>query len=191
MIQEIKNLKNKPINRLVVIFIFTLCLIIFALTVEFINNFFYFLRSYTHLPVSDILSDSIYLLVCILFFLTYSRLKKMEKGNFNGYMGEKRKELVKKFGFDTKNSAHCIRLLRMGIEFLVSGELNVFREDAPMLLDIKRGKWTLEEIKKEAERLFTLADEAYVRSTIPERPDRDGVEKIVKEIMMDYLTGDN
>ena len=76
MIKKIKNLKNKPINRLVVIFIFTLSLIIFALSIEFINNFFYFLRSYTHLPISDILSDSIYLLLCILFFLTYSRLKK-------------------------------------------------------------------------------------------------------------------
>jgi predicted nucleotidyltransferase len=121
----------------------------------------------------------------------YSQLKRMEKFAFNGYMGKKRKALVDKFGYDCKNAAHCIRLLRMGMEFLVSGELNVFRDDAPMLLDIKRGKWSLEEVKAEAKRLFVLADEAYVKSSIPERPDRAGVEKIVKEIMMDYLTGDN
>lgn len=80
MVKKIKNWKNKPLNHFVIIFVFAVCLVMFALSVEFINNFFQFLRSYTHLPVSDILSDSIYLLVCILFFLTYSRLKDTLKG---------------------------------------------------------------------------------------------------------------
>jgi predicted nucleotidyltransferase len=53
------------------------------------------------------------------------QLYKMEHGAFKGYMGDKRKALVERYGYDTKNAAHMIRLLRMGIEFLRDGELNV------------------------------------------------------------------
>jgi predicted nucleotidyltransferase len=58
------------------------------------------------------------------------QLYKMEHGAFKGYMGDKRKALVERHGYDTKNAAHLIRLLRMGIEFLRDGELNVQRHDA-------------------------------------------------------------
>jgi hypothetical protein len=89
-------------------------------------------------------------------------------------------------GYDAKNAAHLIRLLRMGIEFLIEGELHVSRADAPQLLSIKRGEWTLEQVKAEAERLFRLADEAYVRSTMAPKPDRDGAEKLCIEIIKAY-----
>jgi len=58
-----------------------------------------------------------------------------------GYMGKKRRELVRRVGYDAKNAAHLIRLLRMGIEFLTEGTLYVERPDAAELLDIKRGVW--------------------------------------------------
>jgi hypothetical protein len=43
---------------------------------------------------------------------------------------------------------------------------------APELLEIKRGAWPLEKVKAEAERLFQLSQEAYVRSSLPPEPDR-------------------
>jgi DNA relaxase NicK len=46
-----------------------------------------------------------------------------------GYMGKKRRELVVRVGYDAKNAAHLIRLLRMGIEFLTEGTLYVERAD--------------------------------------------------------------
>jgi hypothetical protein len=58
-----------------------------------------------------------------------------------GYMGKKRRELVMRVGYDSKNAAHLIRLLRMGIEFLTEGALHVERADGPELLEIKRGGW--------------------------------------------------
>ena len=105
----------------------------------------------------------------------------------SAYMGAKRKELVKKFGYDPKAAAHCIRLLRMGIEFLTTGELNVFRSDASQLLEIKKGLWTLEQVKKESDRLFVLANEAYVRSSLPAKPNVEKVNQLVIEVMSDYL----
>jgi len=120
----------------------------------------------------------------------YSQLKRMEHLATQGYMGEKRKQLVEKYGYDCKNAAHCIRLLKMGMEFLTTGELNVFRDDAPYLLEIKRGKWTLDQVKKEAKRLFNLADEAYIRSKLPNKPDVPAIEKIVMEITLEYIEGE-
>lgn len=105
---------------------------------------------------------------------------------YKGYMGGKRRELVERFGYDTKNAAHLIRILRMGIEFLTDGTLYVEREDKQELMDIKRGGWTLDKVKEEAERLFTLAQEAYVRSPLPPEPDRARAERLVIDIVSDY-----
>ena len=103
-----------------------------------------------------------------------------------GYMGQKRRELVRRVGYDAKNAAHLIRLLRMGIEFLTEGTLHVERADAPELLDIKRGAWPLEKVKTEAERLFILSQEAYVRSTLPAEPKRDEAEQLCVSLISRY-----
>ena len=103
-----------------------------------------------------------------------------------GYMGAKRRELVRKVGYDSKNAAHLIRLLRMGIEFLVEGELHVERSDAEQLLEIKRGEWSLDRVKAEAERLFKLAEEAYIRSSLPPKPDGSRAEELCMEITSQF-----
>src|SRR5215471_4669238 len=84
---------------------------------------------------------------------TLRRFRKLHHEHFSGYMGEKRKAMVRKYQYDVKNAAHLIRLLRMGIEFLETGRLQVFRtSDADELKRIKRGGWTLEQVKQQAER---------------------------------------
>jgi len=122
---------------------------------------------------------------CYHSFVGYAwgQLRQMEKFNKEGYMGKKRMELVKKFGYDCKNAAHLIRLLKMGIEFLTTGELNVFRKsDKQQLLAIKLGEWKLEEVKFEAKRLFALAEESYVRSKLKDNPDKDKANKLLIEL---------
>lgn len=113
----------------------------------------------------------------------YGQLKKMEHHIAQGYMGEKRKALVEKFGYDTKNAAHCIRLLRMGIEFLHEGVLHVEREDAPQLMEIKLGLWTLEQVKAEAAILFKRADAAYDACRLPVEPDRKKINELLVELL--------
>jgi hypothetical protein len=53
-------------------------------------------------------------------------------------------------------------------------------------LDIKRGDWPLEKVKAEAERLFQLSQEAYVRSSLPAEPDRDRAERLCVEMISTY-----
>lgn len=107
-----------------------------------------------------------------------------KKGENLGYLGDKRKHLILEHGYDAKNAAHCIRLLRMAVEFLSTGELEVFRtKDAQELLDIKAGRWSLYDIKSEAERLFAAAKAAVLTSPLPEGPDRDGAESLLIDLL--------
>ena len=41
-------------------------------------------------------------------------------------------------------------------------------------------------VKAEAERLFQLAQEAYVRSTLPPEPDRPRAERLCVEMISEY-----
>lgn len=117
-----------------------------------------------------------------------SQLKKAVSGNSQrGYNSEKRKEMVAKFGYDTKNAAHLIRLLRMGIEFLKNGELNVFRQDREELKAIKRGEWNMESVHAEALRLFEEAKEVHNSSPLPEHPNYPLAEELVMQIHTHYL----
>ena len=118
----------------------------------------------------------------------YAQLHQMTKKSYSGYMGERRKALVDKFGYDTKNAAHLIRLLRMGIEFLKDGRLYVLRSDASQLLEIKRGEWSFEQVRTAADRLFKLAEEAYLKSTLPVQADKEKIDTLCVEVVKTALS---
>jgi len=84
-------------------------------------------------------------------FLGYAlnQQKRMLAPSHEGYMGEKRKLLFAKHGYDTKNAAHCLRLLFMLTEFLSTGEMHVRRpeQEAAYLIRVKQGGLKLEEIQ--------------------------------------------
>jgi len=116
----------------------------------------------------------------------YGQLRRMTHFRFEGYMGQKRKELVEKFGYDCKNAGHLIRLLKMGIELLITGELNVLRHDRQQLIAIKRGEWPLEKVQDEAQHLFKLAEEAFVRSKLPAKPNFNKANELCTSIIKDF-----
>lgn len=118
----------------------------------------------------------------------YSQLKRMEHYKFEGYMGKKRKELVNKFGYDSKNAGHLIRLLRMGIEALETGQINVYREkDRDQLIQIKRGEWKLEKIKKYSDILFKKLETAMDNTKLREYPDYDFAERFLIETLESHF----
>lgn len=121
-----------------------------------------------------------------------ARLRHYQKKGENiGYLGEKRKGLVLEHGYDSKNAAHLIRLLRMCKEFMATGELTVYRTtDAAELLDIKRGKWLLSDIKRYADELFAECKAARDASTLRSEPDREGAERLMIQILRNSLAQD-
>lgn len=143
-------------------------------------------------PAGQLLLDNRNLFVCREAYRSftgyaYHQLNRMTKGVCQGYMGEKRKRLVEKYGYDTKNASHLIRLLRTGIEFLKDGELHVHRHDASQLLAIKHGEWTLEKVKREAEDLFKRAETAYQESKLPLHVDSEAIKKLTMEIVGSWI----
>jgi len=119
---------------------------------------------------------------------TLGRFRKLHRQHFSGYMGEKRKAMVRKYQYDVKNAAHLIRLLRMGIEFLETGTLRVYRtDDADELKGIKQGGWSLDDVKAEAERLFGQIDAARSRSTLPDGPDEAAANALLIEMHLQVL----
>jgi hypothetical protein len=110
-------------------------------------------------------------------------IQRIYARHFQGYMGEKRKRLVKRYGYDTKNAAHLIRLLRMAIGFLQTGQMEVYRTaDAQELIDIKQGNWPLERVKAHAEDLFAEAKEAKAQSRLPESPDVEAIDQLTIDV---------
>jgi uncharacterized protein len=99
------------------------------------------------------------------------------------HMGKKRRALVEEFGMDTKNASCLIHILRQGIEFLCTGEMNVVRHDATELLEIKKGEWSLEKVEREAERLFEQAKDALIHSPLPVLPDMKAIENLCVDII--------
>jgi len=100
----------------------------------------------------------------------------------SGYMGDKRRKLVEKFGYDCKNASHAIRLMRMCVEFLATGELKVYRdEDAADLIAIKKGEWALEQVKTVADELFAQAKNMRQMSPLEEKLD----ERKINELLVD------
>jgi hypothetical protein len=109
------------------------------------------------------------------------QLTRLGHPNTRGYMGKDRKALFERYGYDIKNGAHCIRLLRMGLELLETGELHVDRSgiDADELKVIKTGGWTLGQVEREAEAGLARLRGAEARSTLPPHPDEAGAEALV------------
>ena len=119
-----------------------------------------------------------------------NQLRRMTHNAFKGYMGPKRRQLVEKFGYDTKNASHLIRLLTMGIEFLENKKLLVDRTniDKKLLLDIKHGEYKLTEIKEMADELFKKGKKIFVdkKSEIPSECDMDGIEGLMVNQLMTW-----
>jgi uncharacterized protein len=116
------------------------------------------------------------------------RMMHPEKGDpKRGFMGEKRKKLVEKFGYDCKNAQHCIRLLHVGKEFLETGSLQVFRTwDADMLKAIKTGKWEKQQVIDYTENMFSQVEQAYNKSKIQESVDLQKIEEVLESVVMSF-----
>lgn len=113
----------------------------------------------------------------------HEQMKKMTNAATNGYMGAKRKQLVTAHGYDTKNASHMIRLLNTAKETLGDGKLRVYRQDYQLYLDIKDGKFTLDQVKEMAASLFEETRQAKDKSPLPEEVDRDKVEKLCVDLL--------
>lgn len=84
---------------------------------------------------------------------------------------------------NTKHAAHLVRLLRMGEEALRDGVVNVKREDAQELLDIRYGKWTYDELVNYADKKREQINQLKDKSSLRAKPDRHVAAQVTIEVM--------
>lgn len=84
-----------------------------------------------------------------------------------------------------KHGMHMIRLLRMCVEILETGKVNVDRAqiDRPELLEIRHGNWSYEQLMEESDRLMALIDTAAKSSKLPESCDRNKIDNLCYELI--------
>jgi uncharacterized protein len=86
-----------------------------------------------------------------------------------------------------KHGMHLVRLLKMGIEILEEESLTVYRkEDRDLLLSIRNGQISWEEIFKMTDDLFKELKKAHKNTTLPEQIDEEIINNIYFELMKDY-----
>lgn len=87
--------------------------------------------------------------------------------------GTNRPELIEKFGYDTKFAAHMIRLGIQGIELLSTGRITlpVPEPYRSLLIDIRLGKSSQEELLSMAIELEKEIDNLNSNSSLPIEPD--------------------
>jgi len=89
--------------------------------------------------------------------------------------------------YDSKNMMHTFRLLNMSLE-IAKGELNVRRppEEIKKLMKIRYGEYEFDDLIVEAEAMIAALDQAFDKSSLPEKVDGKriaGIELSIRKFM--------
>jgi predicted nucleotidyltransferase len=99
---------------------------------------------------------------------------------------QKRLQLEMQFGYDTKHAAHLVRLARMGIELICTGELKIQRPDAQELCNIRNGAWSYQQLEQYADDIDHQMQEAIVNSVLPPRVQDDKARDMLVSILQQH-----
>lgn len=94
-----------------------------------------------------------------------------------------RAEIERLYGYDTKHAMHLIRLMRMGLEVLRSGDLAVRRPDAAELNAVRDGAMSFEQLLTAAAELQEEMEQAAAGSCLPADIDPDQVDRLAFDLM--------
>lgn len=108
-------------------------------------------------------------------------LRKLEdrKGKFSG----RHEDFVSKYGYDTKFAAHLLRLLWEGGFLLKHGYLEFPLENRDLFLDVRSGKYTIEEVLEMATQLEDEMRGLKETSKLPKKPRKEEVNELLKRLV--------
>lgn len=116
------------------------------------------------------------------FGFSYNHLKSAEGRIKSGVYPDKRKDLWEKFGYDTKDIAHCIRCLLSLNDMLMYQSYNVARH-ANYIKSIRNGNLSFEKAKIVIENIKTFIKEYEKYSPLRETVDKDLVRSKLLELL--------
>jgi len=98
-----------------------------------------------------------------------------------------RKELYLSKGYDTKFASHFLRLLMEGMELLETGDLQFPLKDKGMILEVKEGKWKLNEVLKLGEEIEKWVEKLSEKSPLPARPRNEEVNSMMMNMLKKHF----
>jgi uncharacterized protein len=101
-----------------------------------------------------------------------------------GQKGQKnihRAELEEKHGYDTKYAMHVIRLYGEARELMEHGRITLPRPNRDELIEIRKGKYSLAEIRELGAQLESAALMAQATSLLPDKVDRDAISRLLTD----------
>lgn len=107
-------------------------------------------------------------------FSHISRLKNRQReGN--------RLELINKYGFDVKDASHIVRLIMELKQILIDGDLDL-KANSKMILGVKNGNWTKEEVISFFEQQIKLLDNIIEEGNVyvPYSPDQKKIKSLLE-----------
>jgi predicted nucleotidyltransferase len=123
----------------------------------------------------------------------YEKFLRLAVDQYDRMVGNKgvgkhgqRNELVLEFGYDTKAAMHMIRCLSEALELLETGYITFPRPDKDMLLEIRRGEWSIEKVKIVFNELRDTVESAVEKSPLPPTVDSVAVNQLVVKAMLDH-----
>lgn len=99
-----------------------------------------------------------------------------------------RAALERQHGYDTKHAQHLVRLLRMGIEILETGHVQVWRDDREELLAIREGAWSYDLLIESVVALEARVVDATRATELPPEPDAEALDALCAEIVWSELS---
>ncbi len=97
--------------------------------------------------------------------------------------GKRARGIEREHGYDTKQAAHLVRLLRMGLEIVRDGQVQVRRPDAAELIAIRDGALPFDGLLAHADALRADIARAVASSRLPLDVDRTAVDRLAFELV--------
>jgi predicted nucleotidyltransferase len=90
-------------------------------------------------------------------------------------------------GYDTKHAMHMMRLQRMAVEILETGQVRVRRPDREELLRVRDGAWSYDALIDASDNMTRRVETLKLQSALPAEPDLDGLNTLCIEIVEEVL----
>jgi len=88
--------------------------------------------------------------------------------------------------YDCKFASHIFRLYYEGLSLLKEGNIHYPLIENQFILDVKTGKYSLDEVLAKAESIEPLFEMAYINSKLRHAPDVNAISDLQKSIYLDY-----
>lgn len=112
---------------------------------------------------------------------SFSQLHKLKTKNPEG----KRKDIIDKYGYDTKFAYHIVRLLNEIEQILIEEDLDLERNNE-QLKSIKRGEWSEQEIIEYFNKKEKELESLYTNSKLRHSPDEQKIKQLLLKCLEMY-----